>query len=143
MQIHATVVSIDGHGVVLRGDSGSGKSDLALRLIGGGAVLVADDRCDLSSTETDVIASPPKEIAGLLEVRGLGVYRFEYRKDASVRLVVDMVEAGSIERLPVATGCDEWGPEIPAIRLDPFPASAVDKVRLALRQAIGDVDCIS
>ncbi len=133
LQIHATVVSIDGNGVVLRGPSGSGKSDLALRLIGDGAFLVADDRCDLATINNAVVASPPVEIAGLLEVRGLGVYRLEYVSTTPVALVVDLSSADAIERLPEAASCTDWGPAIPCIKLAPFEASATDKIQIALR----------
>ncbi len=142
VQIHATVISIDGNAVVLRGAPGSGKSDLALRLIGDGARLVADDRCDLS-VDGIVTASPPEEIAGMLEVRGLGIYKLDYQKDAVVGLVVDLVESSKLDRLPEAAVCSDWGTDIPCIKLAPFEASAPDKVRLALRHALGELDSVS
>lgn len=132
MQIHATVVSVDGKGVVLRGPSASGKSDLALRLIDCGALLVADDRCDLVNTDSGLMASAPDRIAGLLEVRGLGVYRLEHASLAPVALVVDLTSADTIERLPEPATCTDWGPSIPCIKLAPFEASAPAKIRLAL-----------
>lgn len=143
MQIHATVVSIDGHAVVLRGPSGSGKSDLALRLIEDGAVLVSDDRCDLDTTDGLVTASPPSEIAGLLEVRGLGIFRFEHSRRAPVVLVIDLVEAKDVERLPEPRTLEDWGPSVPVIRLTPFEASAAGKVRIALRHALGTLESVS
>ncbi len=143
MQIHATVVSIDGNGIVFCGPSGSGKSDLALRLIDDGADLVADDRCDLVTRGDMVIASPPDEIAGLLEVRGLGIYRFGFVAAIPVALVVDMSPADAIERLPEPASCTDWGPAIPCIQLAPFEASAANKVRVALRCAVGDLETVT
>ena len=74
-QVHGTCIAIDGAGVLLRGPSGCGKSDLALRLIDGGAVLVADDRVSLEARAGDLVASAPDALAGLLEVRGVGIER--------------------------------------------------------------------
>lgn len=143
LKIHATVVSIDGNGIIFRGPPGSGKSDLALRLIGDGAFLVADDWCDLIIINNTVVASPPDEIAGLLEVRGLGVCRLEYVSTTPVALVVDLSSVDAIDRLPESASCTDWGPAIPCIKLAPFEASATDKVRMALRQATGDLEIIS
>lgn len=143
MQIHATVVSIDGNGVALCGPPGSGKSDLALRLIGNGAVLVTDDRCDLRVDGDTVVASPPSEIAGLLEVRGLGIYRLEFNSEAPVRLAVNVSDAETIERLPEPAACTEWGTAVPSINLAPFEASAPDKVCMALRHVLGEVKSVS
>ncbi len=73
VQVHASAVTIGDSGVLLRGPSGSGKSDLALRLIDGGARLVADDRVDIYQTRDGLMMAPPESLAGLLEVRGLGI----------------------------------------------------------------------
>ena len=73
-QVHGSCVSRDGDGVLLIGPAGSGKSDLALRLLGRGFDLVADDRVDIE----DGIAAPPEALAGLLEVHGLGIVRLPY-----------------------------------------------------------------
>lgn len=128
---------------MLRGPSGGGKSDLALRLIGDGGMLVTDDRCDIFVIDNTVMASPPPEIAGMLEVRGLGVYRLDYLKNAPVVLIVDLVAEDAVDRLPEPAFCSEWGCDIPCIRLAPFQASAPDKIRLAVRHAIGELDSVS
>ncbi|MGE3652127.1 MAG: HPr kinase/phosphorylase, partial [Reyranellaceae bacterium] len=82
-QIHATCVALPEGGVLLRGDSGAGKSDLALRLIDGGARLVADDRTDLMREGDLLIARAPTSIAGLIEARGLGILRLPPEKLAA------------------------------------------------------------
>src|SRR3546814_14236208 len=73
--VHATTVALDGTGVLLRGPAGSGKSDLALRLIDQGARLVADDRTALALEGGRIIARAPETIAGRTEVRGLEIGR--------------------------------------------------------------------
>ena len=75
--LHATAVAIDGRAVLLRGPSGSGKSDLALRLIDAGARLVADDQSELSRRGDVLMVRAPATIAGLIEVRGLGILRLD------------------------------------------------------------------
>jgi serine kinase of HPr protein (carbohydrate metabolism regulator) len=138
--IHGTVVDIDGAGVLLRGPPGSGKSDLALRLIDGGAALVADDRVVLAENDGDLAASAPEPAAGKLEIRGLGVVRLTYRRRALVRLVVDLVAPDRIKRLPKAAETVLLGVALPVLNLAPFEASAPAKVRLALRLAPQEIE---
>jgi len=136
VNIHATCVRIGRHGVLLLGKSGAGKSDLALRLIGRGARLVADDRCDLSVVRNRLVARAPKTIAGLLEVRGLGIVAFPSTPSTAVALAVDL--SAPVERLPEPR---RYAPPLalrqsaqpPLIALDAFEASAADKVFVALR----------
>jgi len=91
MRIYGTCVALSGLGVLLRGPSGSGKSDLALRLIDGGACLVADDQVELALDAAGrVMAQAPRALAGLLEVRGIGILRMETARTAPVALVVDL-----------------------------------------------------
>ena len=139
VQVHATCVDVDGVGVLLRGPPGSGKSDLALRLISDGARLVADDRADLTADGGRLYVSPPPDISGLIEVRGLGVLCLDHRDAAPLGLVLDLVPAAAIERLAEAGTCDILGLAFPLWRLAPFEASAAAKVRLAVRLAKGDI----
>lgn len=138
-QIHASCVALGDAAVLLRGPSGSGKSDLAMRLIEAGAQLVADDRVDLSADTDAVMARAPKALRGLLEVRGLGILPFPPASEAPVRLVVDLITAEDIERLPEPETIDTGGIRIPLVRLDPFQSSAVMKVQLALDLALGRI----
>ena len=98
--LHATAVAIDGQAVLLRGPSGSGKSDLALRLIDAGARLVADDQSELSRRGDVLIVRAPAPIAGLIEVRGLGILRLDALGEAPVVLIAELVPADRIERMP-------------------------------------------
>jgi HPr kinase/phosphorylase len=131
--LHATAVAISGCAVLLRGASGSGKSDLALRLIDAGARLVADDQSELRREGDRLIVRAPAPIAGLLEVRGVGIMRLDALPEAPVALVVDLVAAEGVERLPAQQ--TEWilGLALPLIAVWPFEASAAAKLRLALR----------
>ena len=138
-QVHATCVSIGDVGLLIRGPSGIGKSDLALRLIDKGARLVADDRVDLLVSDKAVIAHAPATLAGLLEVRGLGILRVPVLEATVVRLVVDLVNYENVPRLPDRRMTDLIGMDLPAVTLDPFEASAVTKVRLALELTLGRI----
>src|SRR5437588_11941311 len=99
--MHGTAVAIDGRAVLLRGASGAGKSDLGLRLIDAGARLVADDQSELLRRGDSLIVRAPATIAGLIEVRGIGIVRLAALAEAPVALIVDLVPAETLERLPV------------------------------------------
>ncbi len=133
--VHGTCVAIDGAGVLLRGPPGCGKSDLALRMIDGGAVLVADDRVLLEAAGGVLVASAPDALAGLLEARGLGILRLEAAARHALHLVVDLVAPEAVERLPAPASAEICGVALPLCRLDPFAASAAAKLRLAARAA--------
>jgi HPr kinase/phosphorylase len=141
MNVHATAVALR-HGkgwraALLRGPSGSGKSDLALRLIETGARLVADDRTELVRQGRKVMASAPARIAGLIEARGIGIVKLgrdQLVKRAELILLVDLAHPERIERLPEPASESVLGVELPVVALAPFEASAAAKLRLALRQ---------
>ncbi len=143
IQIHATALRIGDSGVLIRGPSGSGKSDLAMRLIDGGALLVADDRCHIQLVENTLVASCPPEISGLIEVRGLGILRLEPATSTPLTFVVDLCQAGSVERMPENDTESILGRALPVVRLDGLEASAPEKVRLALRVFSGHIERIS
>jgi serine kinase of HPr protein (carbohydrate metabolism regulator) len=130
--LHATCVQLGGVGVVLLGASGVGKSDLALRLIDAGALLVADDQLCVESGEAGLLGRPAENLAGLLEVRGLGILRLPYCQISLLGLVVELDSARRPPRLPEHLTHRLLGNDLPCLRLDPREASAVAKVRLAL-----------
>lgn len=133
--VHASCVAVDGRGVLLLGPPGSGKSDLALRLIDGGAVLVADDRVGIRAVDGRLEASPPETLAGRMEIRGLGIMDVDWQPRVALALAVELLTDERPERLPER---EEWrfaGIAIPLIRIVPFEASAAAKVRLAARGA--------
>ena len=133
---HATCIAIDGHGILLRGPSGSGKSDLALRAIAEGAHLVADDQVLLARDGDAVIGSAPAALHGLIEIRGLGLMRMNADAEARIALVADMTAAAAIDRMPEARQCRLAGANLPVLALDPFQASAPAKLRFALAAAL-------
>ncbi len=128
--IHATTIAIGGRGVLIAGPSGSGKSDLALRLIDRGAVLVADDRTRVRRDGDRLVADVPDAISGRLEVRGLGILTTAWLTDVPLSLCVWLGEEA--ERLPPARVRTIAGVDLPELLLDPRPASAAIKVELAL-----------
>ena len=134
-QIHATCVDVEGVGVLFLGAPGNGKSDLALRLIDGGARLVADDRVDLTLEDGCVIASAPPKLAGRIEVRGIGILEIKALKKSPVGLAVDLVHPDHVERVPEPATIDLLGVLVALVRLAPFEASAPAKVRAALKAA--------
>ncbi|MDF1734818.1 MAG: HPr kinase/phosphatase C-terminal domain-containing protein [Minwuia sp.] len=138
--VHGTAVALAGAGVLLRGASGAGKSDLALRLLGEGWQMIADDRVLLSRQGADLIATAPAVLTGMLEVRGVGVIRLDHVQHldaAPLRLVVDLVPARQeIERMPEPEFFNDAGIELPLIRLYPFEASAAAKLTMALAVAL-------
>jgi serine kinase of HPr protein (carbohydrate metabolism regulator) len=136
-QIHATCVEVAGAGVLLLGASGTGKSDLALRLIDGGARLVADDRTDLLRREGELFASAPETIAGRIEVRGLGILTVPTVAEARVRLAIELVPPSQVERLPESRNREFLGVSVRLLALDPFAAASAAKVRIAARQLLG------
>ncbi len=118
---------------MLRGPSGSGKSDLAIRLIHDGAQLVADDQTVLFSEHGRLMAQPPAEIAGKMEIRGVGVVKMGPPTVAPVTLIIDMVEPHDVPRMPEFESIELIGHAVPRIYLSPFEMSAAAKVKLALR----------
>ncbi|HEX5183883.1 MAG TPA: HPr kinase/phosphatase C-terminal domain-containing protein [Allosphingosinicella sp.] len=129
--VHATCVAIGGRGVLIRGRSGSGKSDLALRLIDRGARLVGDDYVTLAQEGGRILACAPETIAGKLEVRGIGIVEIEPVADVPICLVIDLDR--SPERLP--DRMDEAvlpGAAIPILGLAALEASAPLKLEQAL-----------
>jgi HPr kinase/phosphorylase len=137
--LHGTCVALDGRGVLLRGPSGSGKSDLALRLIDSGAVLVADDQTSLTRTGDTLLASPPGTLAGLMEVRGLGLVRLNHLERVPLELVVDLTASSRVERLPEPNTLEFLGLWVRHMHVAPFEASAAAKVRLAMRAGTRDI----
>lgn len=130
--LHATTVALAGVGVAIEGPSGSGKSDLALRLIDGGARLVADDQTRVERQDGHLVASPPPAIAGLLEVRGLGIVELPHEPAVVLRLLAVATPAGEIERMPEPESRTLLGVALPVLRLDPFAISTCAKLRLAV-----------
>lgn len=138
--LHGTSVAIDGKGVLIRGPSGSGKSDLALRLLDDGAQLIADDRTVVAKEGVRVILSAPGPIRGKLEVRGIGVLTCESFVTAPLQLIVDLVPTAEIERLPDPQTVSILNLLVRRVKIAPFQPSAAAKVRAAIRWKAAE-DC--
>jgi HPr kinase/phosphorylase len=131
LRVHATTVAVGSHGVMLIGPSGSGKSDLALRLIDRGARLVSDDYSEVRAAADGVHVAPPATIAGKIEVRGLGIRTMPYITDIVVALVIRL--GGAAARMPEpGESMLMAGVAVPLVALNAFEASAPIKVELAL-----------
>lgn len=127
--VHATAVALAGRCVLLLGPSGAGKSDLALRLVAAGWQLVADDRVVLTPTPTGLLASAPPRLAGLMEVRGVGIVP-QPTAPAAVALALDLDRRP--DRLPEAESLILSGRAIPVLPFDPAGVSAVERAERAL-----------
>ena len=129
--VHASTVAMDGRAVLIIGPSGSGKSDLALRMLDRDFTLVSDDQTIVRRDGDRLIASAPATIAGKLEIRGVGIVEMDTVKDVPVALLVELTS--EIQRLP-----DDrrerpvLGVKLPLVSVDAQTASAASKVALAL-----------
>jgi RNase adaptor protein for sRNA GlmZ degradation len=130
--MHATAVSLGGRAVLLLGPSGAGKSDLALRLLANGWRLVADDRVALAPSPVGLMASAPPRLAGLLEVRGVGIVPEPAAAAAPVCLALDL--ARRPERLPELEQLMLAGHAIPLLPFDPAGDSAPQRAERALNR---------
>ncbi|QIK96171.1 aldolase [Sphingomonas sp. HDW15A] len=129
--VHATTVAKDGRAVMLLGPSGSGKSDLALRLLDHGFALVSDDRTLLRRDGDRLVASAPATIKGKMEVRGLGIVDMPWVDDVPVALAVELVS--EVHRMPDESRERSFlSVPVPLVSIDPTTASAAAKVRLAI-----------
>lgn len=148
---HGTAVAIGGYGALLMGPSGSGKSDLALRFLSCGLALaneaqppalVGDDQILISQESGKLMLRPAETLAGLMEVRGLGIVKMAYVGQAELCLVIKLGDAQSVPRMPEAPlpVTSILGLDVPTLSLCARETSAAEKLFLALGQAIGDID---
>ncbi len=143
--MHATAIAIGSRAALIRGPSGSGKSDLALRCLAqpisalntAPARLVGDDQILITRRDTRLIASAPDTLKGMIEIRGIGIATLDTIDEADIALVVDLVPANG-SAIDVARMADPWptvtilGVSVPHLWLRPFEASAALKILLAL-----------
>jgi serine kinase of HPr protein (carbohydrate metabolism regulator) len=133
--IHGTAISIGGHAVLIMGESGSGKSDLALRLIDRGAILISDDVVFLETRDNAPLLTVAPNIAGKIEVRGVGISNVDFITSAPLRLVIEFVDAP--DRLPEDIAHTTIGDYVvPVSKLNPFEQSSAIKVEYALRAVL-------
>ena len=133
--MHASFVLWRNKGILFRGKSGSGKSELALKFIENkNAVLVADDVVALKTRQNKLWGYAPENIRGLLEIRNVGISRYEFAAEAEVSLLVNLVQyKENLERLPKNKTENILGVEIPAIDLYAEDATILEKIIVKLR----------
>ena len=134
-RVHATAVAIDGHGALLVGPAGAGKSDLALRLIDRGALLIADDQLRLMRSGAGIDIEAVAELSGRIDVAGVGICHVATTDRAPLAL---LVRVGPVaDRYPLQAPTELlWDIAVPRVHLDPFHASAPIKVEHALRRNV-------
>lgn len=141
---HATCVTLGSSAALIRGPSGSGKSDLALRFLFlarrapaalEAPMLVSDDQVIVAARDGRLEAKPPPEIAGKLEVRGVGIVELKWAREADVVLVADLVAPERVERMPEPKFTTLLGIRVPRIELAPFEGSAPIKLAAAITMA--------
>jgi serine kinase of HPr protein (carbohydrate metabolism regulator) len=142
--VNATAVALDDAAVLITGPSGSGKSDLALRLIEAGAQLIADDVTELYNQDGRLLArfprAAPADLRGRIEVRGLGLMPVRFTAEAKLLiLVAELVAPRMIERLPPSLMTKYGNFDVALIKIAPFEVSAVAKLRLAIAAAGGHI----
>lgn len=131
--LHASCVAIGDHAVLIEGPSGSGKSDLALRLIDRGARLVSDDYTIIARRGDALLASAPDTIVGRIEVRGIGIVEMAACRDVEVAMLISLAE--EVERMP-EPGVTRLiaGVGVPVFAVRAMEPSAPLKVEIALGQ---------
>ena len=132
-RIHSTSVVIDDNGVLILGGSGSGKSDLALRLIDNGATLISDDISICRKNSNNIYLYCPPEIKGLLEVREIGIITVPFVERIKLRLVVNL-KSNNNERFPKDNSFRILGIKIPIINIEGKNSSAVAKIKVKLNE---------
>lgn len=131
MHIHASAAALGHRGVLITGPSGSGKSDLLIRLIDAGAVLIGDDQIIIQKQGNGLAICAPEILQGLVEIRGMGIVRMPSTKTVPLHLVISL-HSTPVPRLPEQGLATYLGVTVPSITLDPFSASAVARVRAAV-----------
>ena len=131
--VHATTVTIGDRAVLLMGESGAGKSDLALRLIDRGARLVSDDYTRLDDEGGVLVARSPATIAGKLEIRGIGIVAVPHEAQACVALAVRL---GAEERMPEPATLVLAGVAVPQVTIDPRAPSAPIKIEWMMERGM-------
>ena len=132
-RLHATSVAIEDNGVAIFGDPGSGKSDLALRLIDSGATLISDDITVFSKLEKNINLFGIENTKGLLEVREVGIITVPYVEGIKLKLVVRLTDK-VIERIPKKNQINLLGLKFPKLESNGKNSSSVAKVKVKLNE---------
>ena len=142
VNIHATAIARNGCGILIKGRSGSGKSDLALRLITEGMELIADDRVNLKVKDKIIYLTAPKTIQGLIEVHGIGIINQKCIQNVPLRLIVNLRPGCEIERFPHNKSEIINNVPVPSICVDAFEVSTIIKIEIALEIQEGKINLV-
>jgi HPr kinase/phosphorylase len=141
INLHASAVAFERAGVLIRGASGSGKSDLVLRLLDAEGLgigtkplrahLIADDQVIVEKRDKIIFLKPPVILAGKLEIRGHGIVEVPWLENIVLALIVDLMPHKNIERMPkdVELQAEILGITIPRLMIDPTQHSACARIR--------------
>jgi HPr kinase/phosphorylase len=132
-QIHGTSICYKQNGLLFLGESGTGKSDLALRLIDKGADLIADDQTILTLKNNEIILSCPEKIKSKLEIRGIGIIEMPSIEEHQLDIVFQLKSFREIERVPNENWIILLNQKIPYYEIDPFELSINAKINFLLK----------
>ena len=132
-RVHSSAIVLEDNGILIIGDSGSGKSDLALRLIDSGATLISDDITICEKKKNLIYLSAPSETKGMLEVREVGIITVPFVEGIILRMIVKL-EAGRLERIPQKNNYKIFGQKIPMLTINGKNSSSVVKVKVKLNE---------
>ncbi|MCM1323148.1 MAG: HPr kinase/phosphatase C-terminal domain-containing protein [Acetobacter sp.] len=142
LNIHATLISFQNHGILFIGESGAGKSDIALRMImDKNALLVADDRVNLECLDDKLYGSVPQNIEGLLEIRNVGIGKFPFKQQEKIDLCIELcADKTGLNRLPEEETVVFLGVSITKLKLYPFDCSILCKIIAKLNGLIETIE---
>ncbi len=132
-KLHATSVALEDNGVAIFGESGSGKSDLALRLIDSGATLISDDITLFSKSQRGIDLFSVEKTRGLLEVRQIGIITVPYVDGINLKLIVQLTDS-NVERVPTKKNTKFLGFKLPKIEINGKNSSSVAKIKIKLNE---------
>lgn len=132
-RIHGSSVALEDNGVLIIGSSGSGKSDLALRLIDSGGTLISDDQTFCLKKQNEIFLFSIEAIYGLLEIRNMGIIKVPYVENVKMKIIVSLVQKKT-ERLYPKNKKRLLGLNFPHLELEPNEISAVAKIKLKLNE---------
>ena len=132
-KLHATSVALEDNGVAIFGESGSGKSDLALRLIDSGATLISDDITLFSKSQRGIDLFSVEKTRGLLEVRQIGIITVPYIDGINLKLIVQLTDS-NVERVPTKKNTKFLGSKLPKIEINGKNSSSVAKIKIKLNE---------
>ena len=132
-RIHGSSVAVEDNGILIIGHSGSGKSDLALRLIDSGGTLISDDQTLCLKKQNEIFLFSIEAIYGLLEIRNMGIIKVPYVENVKMKIIVSLVQKKT-ERLYPKNKKRLLGLNFPHLELEPNEISAVAKIKLKLNE---------